>query len=309
MRATLKAADAGTGPSARRGPTSSRRTALGVLGLLACLLCAVVPAGASAAGAKYVAMGDSYSSGPGILPVAEGAPLDCGQSSVNYPHLVASALKLTLTDVSCGGASTEDFTVAQHPDQPPQFDALGESTEIITVGMGGNDHNLFSTLVQGCSEIDTTNTTSSKTPCKDQLEGLVTKTLEEDKAPAEAALQQLKVLAPHAKVFVVGYPDITPKKGKCMAALPWTEGDLKWFRNTVQKHGNASLKAGAKANGAFYVDTFKASEGHDLCQPVGTRWIEPLFGSLTGVPVHPNAIGEEQDAFDVELAMLKAGVR
>jgi hypothetical protein len=40
-----------------------------------------------------------------------------------------------------------------------------------------------------------------------------------------------------------------------------------------------------------------------------TRWIEPLIGSLTGVPVRPNAIGEEQDAFDVELSMLHAGVR
>jgi hypothetical protein len=34
-------------------------------------------------------------------------------------------------------------------------------------------------------------------------------------------------------------------------------------------------------------------------QPPGVRWIEPLFGSLTGVPVHPDATGEEQDALRV----------
>ena len=84
---------------------------------------------------------------------------------------------------------------------------------------------------------------------------------------------------------------------------------MKWFRNSVEKKGNADLKAEAKANGAIFVDTFKASEGHDLCQPVGTRWIEPLFGSLTGVAVHPNALGEQNDAFDVERAMLIHGVR
>ncbi len=285
----------------------SRRGTLGVLGLLACVMCAALPAGASAAGAKYVAMGDSYTSGPGITPYAEGAPADCGQSSLNYPHLVAAALNLSLTDVSCGGAQTANFTVAQHPDQPPQFNALGESTEVVTVGMGGNDGGLFGTLVQGCSETDTS--TPGKAPCKAKYEAFVTKQIQEDKAPAEKALQEIKVLAPHAKVFVVGYPDITPAHGICPTALPWTEGDLKWFRNTVQKQGNKGLKAGAKANGAIYVDTFKASEGHDLCQPVGTRWIEPLLGSLTGVPVHPNAIGEEQDAFDVELAMLSHGVR
>jgi hypothetical protein len=38
------------------------------------------------------------------------------------------------------------------------------------------------------------------------------------------------------------------------------------------------------------------------------RWIEPLFGSLTGVPVHPNAMGEEQDALRVEKAMVQNGV-
>ena len=57
------------------------------------------------------------------------------------------------------------------------------------------------------------------------------------------------------------------------------------------------------------MDTFKPSEGHNACQEPGVRWIEPLIGSLTGVAVHPNATGEQQDAYDVELAMLKAGIR
>jgi hypothetical protein len=33
-----------------------------------------------------------------------------------------------------------------------------------------------------------------------------------------------------------------------------------------------------------------------------------LFGSLTGVAVHPNAIGEEQDALQVEKLMVQNGV-
>ena len=94
--------------------------------------------------------------GRGSCRPAPTAPPECGQSEQNYPHLVADALKLTLTDVSCGGAKTENFKIAQYPLQPPQFDALSESTEVISVGMGGNDHNLFGTLVQGCSETDTT---------------------------------------------------------------------------------------------------------------------------------------------------------
>jgi len=284
---------------------ASRTILAGALGVLACLLCAALPAAAGAV--SYVAMGDSYTSGPGILPYAAGAPSECGQSSLNYPHLVAAALELTLTDVSCGGASTANFKIAQFPgSQEPQFDALSASTEVVSLGMGGNDHDVFGTLVQGCSETDTT--TPGKAPCKAKYEAFVTKSFEEDRVPAEEALREIKLIAPKAKVFVVGYPDITPSHGTCPTALPWTEGDLRWFRNTVQKHGNAMIKAGAKANGAIFVDTFKASEGHDLCKPVGTRWIEPLINSLTGVPVHPNAAGEQQDATDLERAMSKAGI-
>jgi hypothetical protein len=283
------------------------RRAVGVLALLAAV-CAAVPSVAAAAGASYVAMGDSYTSGPGVLPPSPTAPADCGQSAANYPHLVAAALNLSLTDVSCGGAKTEDFTVAQFPDQPPQFNALGSSTEVVTVGMGGNDNNLFATVLTDCTVLDS-GKPNEGAPCRKQLARYVNETFAADKGPQEAALAEIHVLAPKAKVFVVGYPEVTPEEGYCPTAIPWTTGDLKWFRDNVQKKGNGLIKKGAKANGAIFVDTFKPSAGHNACEAVGVRWIEPLFGSLTGVPVHPNALGEENDAFAVELAMLRNGVR
>jgi hypothetical protein len=276
-------------------------------GVIAGALWAVLPAAAGAAGISYVAMGDSYTSAPGVLPYVPAAPPECGQSELNYPHLVAGALKLSLTDVSCGGAKTENFTIAQYPAQPPQFDALSASTEVVSLGMGGNDHNVFETLLVGCTEAGAFHKLQ-KAPCKKQFAAFVKKSVEEDKVPFETALKEIHTLAPNAKVFVVGYPDITPATGTCPGFEFWREGDLQWFRK-VTKSGDANLKREARANGAIFVDTFKPSEGHDACGPVGTRWIEPLFGSLTEVPVHPNAIGEEQDAFDVEEAMLRAGVR
>jgi hypothetical protein len=279
-----------------------------LLAVATTVLAAALPSAASAAGVTYVAMGDSYTSGPGITPVSSTAPPECGQSAVNYPHLVASALNLSLTDVSCGGARTENFTVAQFPDQPPQFNALGSSTEIVTIGMGGNDGGLFGTLLTDCTVLDS-GKPNEGAPCKKQLAKFVKQTFAADKGPQEEALAEVHVLAPNAKVFVVGYPEITPENGYCPTAIPWTTEDLKWFRDNVQKKGNALMKKGAKANGAIYVNTFGPSEGHNACEEVGTRWIEPLLGSLTGVPVHPNATGEEQDAFDVEQAMLNNGVR
>jgi len=290
------------------GRLGRRRRELVILSIaLTGLLGAALPSAASAAGASYVAMGDSYTSGPGIVPASPTAPPECGQSSVNYPHLVAAALGLSLTDVSCGGAKTEDFTVAQYPDQPPQFDALSSSTEVVTIGMGGNDHNLFGTLVEGCTRRDYF-AGNNGSPCKHEYAKFVKQVQEEDRGPAEQALREVHELAPKAKVFIVGYPEITPVEGYCPTALPWTSGDLKWFRS-VEMRGNSELKAEAKAGGAVFVNTFGPSAGHNLCQPVGVRWIEPLIEPLTGVPVHPNATGQANDAYDVEEAMLTHGVR
>lgn len=276
--------------------------------LVVAALCAVLPAVAGAV--NYVSIGDSYTSGPGITPTAPTAPAGCGQSEKNYPHIVASVLSLSLTDVSCGGATTSDETESQFAGQPPQDEALSASTEVVTLGMGGNDNGLFGTLLNGCTQIDAIERAPGKAPCEAHYASYVATTYAEDTTEQAAALQHIKELAPNAKVFVVGYPEITPKDGQCNPEeFPWYPKDLQWFRNKVQKVGNKMIKEGAKAHGAIFVDTFKPSEGHNACTGVGTRWIEPLIGSLTGVAVHPNATGEQQDAYDVELAMLKAGIR
>jgi hypothetical protein len=302
MQATRHGRRAGDSRRGRRHLRPDVMLVLVVAALSACL-----PSVANAAGASYVAMGDSYTAGPGITPVSPTAPADCAQSDANYPHLVASVLRLSLTDVSCSGAKTENFTVAQHSDQPPQFNALTPSTKVVTVGMGGNDHNLFGTLVAGCTALDF-GQPNSGAPCQEHFEAFVTKTFEENVAPQEAALAEIHVLAPKAKVFVVGYPEITPLNGYCPAAIPWTTGDLRWFNLDVQRRGNASLRHEAIANNATFVDTFTLSIGHNACEAVGVRWIEPLLGSLTGVAVHPNALGHQADAFDVGLSMLLHGV-
>jgi hypothetical protein len=289
----------------RRPRTIRGRRSVALIALVGALA-ALSPAVANAAGPSYVAMGDSYTAAPGVLPPSGFFP-KCGQSLANYPHLVAGALNLELTDVSCGGAATENFTKSQYPGLEPQFSALSTATEVVTVSMGGNDGALFGTLVQRCTELDF-GKPNVGAPCQEHEEGFVTTTREKFKPIEEKALAEIHTLAPNAKVFFVGYPDITPANGYCPSAMPWTTEDLRWFRNQVQLVGNETLRHEAENTGAVFVDTFPHSIGHDVCQPPGVRWIEPLFGSLTGVPVHPNAMGEEQDALAVEKAMIQNGV-
>jgi lysophospholipase L1-like esterase len=288
---------------------------LALASLMAAMLLAALPTAASAKRHEqpsigplgYVAIGDSYTASA-LPPVDPAAPPLCGRSLVNYPHLVANALGLTLTDVSCGGAQTKDITESQFPGQPPQDSALSAETDVVTIGMGGNDNNLFGTLVNGCTRIDFVEKAPGKAPCKEAFEGFVRETLIADRAPEEAALIHVQELAPNATVFVVGYPEITPKHGSC-AGVPWTEADLKWFRDKVSIPGNRQIEKTAKQNGAIFVDTFKPSKGHDACQAPGVRWIEPIFGSLSPLAFHPNAMGEEGMAAAVVQEMLTAGIR
>jgi hypothetical protein len=292
-------------------PRGRRRSFNVVLVLAVGMLCACLPSLASADPISYVAMGDSYTAAPGVLPPSPTAPPQCGQSAINYPHLVSAVFQFSLTDVSCGGAKTENFTTEQFPGvTPPQFNALTPTTNVVSVGMGGNDFNAFGTLVFKCTAIDSAwlkEHGNVGAPCKAALETFIQGVLVADVAPSNAALAGIRERSPNAKVFVVGYPEITPQNGFCPTAIPWTTGDLNWFR-TIEQQGNELKKIGALANHDFFVDTFTPSIGHNACEPVGKRWIEPIIGSLTKVPLHPNAAGQVADAVDVGLSMALNGV-
>ena len=63
---------------------------------------------------RYVAMGDSYSAGSGVLPPDPAADPRCARSLLNYPKLIAEATGAALTDVTCGGADTNDYATSQY---------------------------------------------------------------------------------------------------------------------------------------------------------------------------------------------------
>lgn len=283
---------------------------------LSCVLAAavsplvlLVPATSAAAGTKpgYVALGDSYTSGPLVLPLAPGAPLLCGQSSLNYPHLAASVLHLKLTDVSCGGATVGDMTTAQYPDQPPQFNALKPSTSVVTLGIGGNDNNTFLTVVASCVALDILDVLNIGAPCEQTFGSKFSQAIASDAPNIAQALQSIHTLAPKAKVFVIGYPDILPQSGGCYPQVPLTTADVPYV-NGIELDLNAMLAAQAAANGATFVNTYTPSIGHDACQPESVRWVEPPIPGTDAAPVHPNANGEAADARATEAALEAAGI-
>jgi GDSL-like Lipase/Acylhydrolase family len=269
---------------------------------------ATIPLSAGATPLSYVALGDSYTAAPLVEPIAASSPLLCLRSSVNYPHLTAEALGLTLADRSCSSATTANLTTAQYPGQPPQFDGLSAATSVVTVGIGGNDNNLFISLIVACSATDVLDLFDVGAPCQGLFGDFFVNEVNGDGPTVGSALDTIHARSPAASVFVVGYPDVLRQFGGCYPQLPLTVGDVA-YANQIELALNAMLQREAAAHGATYVDTFTASVGHDACQSEATRWVEPLVpGTLDGFPVHPNAAGEAADARAVEAALRAAGL-
>ncbi|MEU6672443.1 SGNH/GDSL hydrolase family protein [Streptomyces sp. NPDC046727] len=244
----------------------------------------------------YAALGDSYSAASGVLPVDLTSPL-CLRSTADYPHVIASRTAARLTDVTCGAAQTKHFTESQYPGVAPQIDALTADTDLVTLTIGGNDNGTFINAMIACGTAGVFSG-GQGSPCKDTYGSSFDDAIDASTYPAlKSALRSVRAKAPDARVAVLGYPWITPATAdpSCFARLPVARGDVPYL-HALQAHLNAVVERAAEETGATYVDFAEVSAGHDACQAVGTRWIEPLLFGQNIVPVHPNALGERRMA-------------
>jgi len=256
-----------------------RTTRLLVAVLSAAILLTTTAAAASAAGIHhYVALGDSYTSGP-FVPAQRLDPLGCGRSTANYPSVVAASLKPgEFTDVSCAGADTGAMTRPQkvpfNGTNGPQLDALRIDTDLVTLGIGGNDYGVFGSLTATCPGLRASDPTGN--PCEKHFTtngvDTVGTAITSIQPRIAAVLATIHQRAPGARVLVVGYPRIAPDAGYCPDILPFADGDYAWL-NRVEADLNQALEDAAAGGDAQYVDTFGPSRGHDACARGGSAWI------------------------------------
>jgi len=291
------------------GPMRGRRAVRAVVTVAGCAALAVVGAGqafatqGSGVSGEYVALGDSYTSGP-VIPLQTGQPAACLRSDHNYPSLVRGTLHSSVfRDASCSGATTEDMANAQTVtggSNPPQLNSLTDRTELVSLGIGGNDIG-FTNIIETCAVQSSTKPLGAA--CRDyfhqngrdEIAGRIAATA----AKVAGVLEAIGKRSPDAKVLVVGYPTLLPDTGPgCYPLVPFSPGDVAWLRQ-VEKHLNAMLAEEAENAGAEYVDTYHSSIGHDMCQLPGTKWVEGLVPTSPAAPVHPNALGMRNSANDV----------
>jgi lysophospholipase L1-like esterase len=240
---------------------------------------------------RYVALGDSYSAGSGVLPPDLNAPVECLRSSRNFAHVIASKVGAQLTDVTCGGADTTHFFAAQYQDAPPQLDALSKSTQLVTMTIGGNDNGVFVGTIVSCVSAGLA-ALGRGTPCKDKYGASFEDTIRTKTYPSlVAALKAAHQRAPRARIAITGYPWIVPSTQGCFDKLPVAPGDIPYVRH-IQWTLNDAVRRAAVATGTAYIDLSTVSDGHDVCKPIGTRWVEPVLQGTNAVVVHPNALGE-----------------
>ena len=239
---------------------------------------------------RYVALGDSYTSGAGIPPAASGG---CYRSLRNYPRRVADQLagsaEVVLADMSCGGATTANAELAQTSSvtNPPQLSQVNRRTDLVTVSLGLNDAG-FGNLLAQCTALAPRDPTgapcqaSFQTPLGDMLFARLVATRDN----LARVLELVKSRAPRAHVVLIGYPQLVPESGTC-PELPFATGDYAYARQFFIAV-NAVMRATARRADVTYIDVLAASQGHDVCAG-DDSWVQGSGPSGRSMIYHPYA--------------------
>ena len=224
----------------------------------------VAPEGEARADAPrtYAALGDSYSSAP-LVPTTDVSG-GCFRSDANYPSLVAERLEpARFVDVTCSGADSGDVLGPQsvgggEGTVPAQLRAVRRDADLVTIGIGGNDGNLFTRLVCSFSR--------QELPQCRSLPGTsdVAGTLERTRADVTASLRRVvRRAAPDALVLLVGYPRLVDPALSC-PSLPLRRDQQEQFQR-VEQQLRATLRTAAARAGVRFLDLWPASRGHEIC--------------------------------------------
>jgi lysophospholipase L1-like esterase len=239
---------------------------------------------------NYVAMGDSVAAAPGVPDPAP--PTGCRKSTNNYPSVLARRLAATkFSDVTCSGATTENITSRAQQTKngliARQIDAVGATTDLITITIGANDVGL-ATDAEGCKV-----TSPNPPPCTNEfLVGDVDRISEviTSQLPVWSGLiDGVRAKAPNARIIVVGY-GIFVRPGGCFPGQPVLPRDSDYLQSKLNELDDRQQQLAA-SKGVDYFDTRPLSRGHDICASPSDRYIEGFVTAGSAVPLHPNAFG------------------
>ena len=257
----------------------------------------------------YAALGDSYTAAP-FVPTTDLAA-GCLRSSGNYPALLAEELGISeVRDVSCSAAETRDVEAPQRVaggqgTVPPQLRAVTRGTDLVTVGLGGNDEDLFATLV-GCvggfgPSAPGAAATPTPGPCLGSDVSAPLAAIARTGERVAAVLEVVVDKAPRATVVLVGYPRLLGDTGGCRQ-FPIDASDVPAAQRLEVALRDALARAARRADVTF-VDTYALSAGHEIC--ADDPWVNGRrTDESRALAFHPFAEGQQAvaDAVATRLA-------
>lgn len=262
---------------------NSKGARLGVMAfaVVAALLAPTPPVSADTGlpDGRYVALGDSYSSGKGVEPYegTNGNPDPCYRSFGAYPRLLADQLDTAQFEFwACSGAhvwhlssrtvSHNDPPFDDPADVPPgsvyqsYLDRLGPDVSLVTITIGGHDAG-FGDVMFDCIQPFWLGACDDLDPeVQTDLARLPTRLV-----PLYRSIRAK--VHPEARVLVLGYPQLFPDDpgGVCLDGGFINSSERRWL-NGIATQLNAVIEdATASVSGVEFVSVRQAFQGHEIC--------------------------------------------
>jgi lysophospholipase L1-like esterase len=254
----------------RRSRPSLLLTALAAT--LALILATAAPA--SAAGANYVALGDSYSSGVGAGSYIASSG-SCDRSTNAFSQLWANThAPASYRSVACSGATTASVTSGQ-------LSALGASTSLVSLTVGGNDVG-FASVLQDCVLYGTNTCVSKINAAEAQANAVLPGRL-------DALYSAIHRLSPGARVVVLSYPRFYDTSVWFCVGL--SDTSHRKINEGADVLDDLAQKAAGRHGFAFADVRSRFAARHEICD--GSKsWLHALDLSDIGSSYHPTAAGQ-----------------
>jgi lysophospholipase L1-like esterase len=237
-----------------------------VVGVVVALLTGAAPAAAE----RYVALGDSYSSGTGTRTYFDS---NCQKSVYAYPYIIDQERPNTeLVFAACSGARTGDVL-------NNQVGSLTSTTSIVTITIGGNDAG-FSSVITECAF---PSWASNCNGAIDNAQNYIRNTLP---GRLDLVYNQIRSRSPSARVVVLGYPRLFMGVD-CNAGTFFSSSEMTRLNQTADLLRDIT-RGRAQAFGFTFKDAIPPFTGHAVCS--SSEWINGLSNPV-GESYHPNRTG------------------
>jgi lysophospholipase L1-like esterase len=245
-----------------------------VLGVLAVCLGFAAPASAT----KYVALGDSYSSGTGTRAYYDST---CRRSVHAYPYLLHEAHpSWTFVHAACSGATTGSLL-------SDQLSSVTSDTDWVTYTIGGNDAG-FSSVITSCAA------PSWVSDCDGAIDAA--RTFIEDALPGrlDRVNNAIRSRAPRARVIALDYPRLFD--GTDCNAVTWFDPHEMTRLDRAADLLKGAISAAAARAGANFLfrDVIPPFIGHAVCDggsASAAEWINGLSNPVRE-SYHPKSSGQ-----------------